>query len=118
MTGTIFTFVAAIVLAILYLCKNRYSSVNKSFILATLLMVVFCVSMFYLEQDWHHQHYYNRFLNFAIMGCGSYSVILFFQEEDDISMAFARFLGWLGLIISLLVVVGGRAYLKTHLDGY
>ena len=118
MIGTIFTLIATIVLAILYLYRNRHASVNKSFILVTLLMVVFSVSMFYLEQDWRHQEYYDRFLNFAIMGCGSYFVILFFQEEDDIGMAFARCLGWLGLIISLLVVVGGRAYLKTHLDSY
>lgn len=118
MTGTIFTLVITIVLAILYLHRNRHRSVSKSFILATLLMVVFSVSIFYLELDWRHQQYHNRFLDFAIMGCGSYFVILFFQEEEDIGMVFARFLGWLGLIISLLVVIGGRAYLKTHLDSY
>ncbi len=105
-------------MAIIYLYRNRYRSVSKSSILATLLMVVFSVSIFYLEQDWCHQQYYDSFLDFAIMGCGSYFAILFFEEVEDIGMAFARFLGWLGLIISLLVVIGGGAYLKTHLDSY
>ena len=96
---------AFLIMAILYFYWNRHEPLDKHAIFATVFMVVYVLVYLFLNPQYFST---NRHIDtlLMILPLVSYGAILFPEINTTIPVQGIKGFGWLGLVITVIVLVG------------
>ncbi|WP_299189004.1 hypothetical protein [uncultured Psychrobacter sp.] len=96
---------AFLIMAILYFYWNRHEPLDKNAIFATVFMVVYVLVYLFLNPPYFST---NRHIDtlLLLLPLVSYGAILFPEINTKIPVQGTRGFGWLGLVITVAVLIG------------
>ena len=96
---------AFLIMAILFFYWNRHESLDKHAIFATIFMVVYVLVYVFLNPPYFST---NRHIDtlLMILPLVSYGAILFPEINATIPVQGTKGFGWLGLVVTVIVLVG------------
>ncbi|MDN5898233.1 MAG: hypothetical protein L0H35_06195 [Psychrobacter sp.] len=97
-----------LVMAVLYFYWNRHEPLDRYAIFATIFMMVFLISLLFLEPSLpSHQRIGTLFIVLPLV---SYGAILFPEMNPNMPVQGRIGFGWLGLVVTVIILVGFKVF--------